>query len=226
MRERAEIDLALWFSARDARVGLSGTGWEGGLPRPWDEQRAAGAHGFHVGEDGVVYGTGKGRTGPRHREDLRRFDRIGRAVALLPRETEGLLRAAFETCGATSATAFRFHGVKAPLVGLGLRMFYEMQPDERRPPVVVVEAWNRALHDCDKAHVELGFKACSPEVRAKHVETRRATERLIAPIRRRALAVYEACVDVFDEVSAHLAQERRLEREERLAAIRAGKGST
>lgn len=224
MKHKAEIDLELWFGARDARIGLSGSGWEGGSPRPWDEARSAHAHGFHVGEEGPLYVTGSGRTSPRHREDMRRYERIAEAVALLPHETERLLRAAFDTCGATGPTAFRFHGAwRAPLVGLGLAMFFEMQPAERRSPAAVVEAWNRALHDCDRAVVELGVRSCSPGARAKHVEARRATERLLAPVRRRALAVYEECLGVFDEVQAHLGRARREAQALRAAAIRAGK---
>jgi hypothetical protein len=216
------MEIALWYGARDARMGLSGSGWEGGTVRPWDEARSARAHGFHCGEDGTVYGTGGGKTGQRHRDDIHRFERIERVVKLLPKETERLLCAAFEMCGATGPLVFRFHGTKAPLVGLGLKMFLEMQPEERRAPIVIVEAWNKALHDCDKAHVELGVKSCRPEVRGKHVETRRATERLLAPVRRRALAVYEECVAVYDEVRTQLAKERRDEQALRTAAIRRG----
>lgn len=214
MKTKSEQELSLWYGTYEARLGLSGSGMDGdgGSIRPWDEARSAHAHGFHVGEDGDVYATLTGRTGRRHREELRKFDQISSAVKMLPFETERLLRAAFDTCGASRFTANYFSAESvAPLVGLAVVMWFEAKPDETRAPHAVIDRWDADLHTYE-----------SEAERGKRTEVRRQAERVLAPIRRKTLAVYGECLDVYEAIRLHITKERREERAIQIAKLRSG----
>lgn len=215
MKTKSEQELSMYYGCYEARLGLSGSGLDGdgGSIRPWDEARSAHAHGFHVGDDGDVYATLTGRTGRRHREEIQRFQRISKAVGMLPFETERLLRAAFDTCGASRFTANYFSAESvAPMVGLAIVMWYEAKPDETRAPHAVIDRWDTDLHT---------YESDDPQRRGRP-EARRLAERVLAPIRRRTLAVYGECLDVYEEVRVFLARQWKEEQAAKTARIRNG----
>lgn len=198
MYDRAESELEWWFLKRDALLGISATGFEGGGASIWDDARSARAHGLAIDEDSGEYElTRRGRLSLAHRVAVSREAAIAPIVATLPPETYRILGEAFATRGATPLVANYFNAAsRAPLVGLGVRSWYELQPDERRAPSDLILAWDGAL------------------------KANRGVRVLLRPVRARTLDVYQAALGVYDEVARYVGRERREERERRVAAIR------
>lgn len=213
MFDLSERELWFYHQEVDARLGLRGTGFEGGSPRPWDEARAASAHGFHVGEGGAFYGVGVGRTGKRNRHHMRMLSRVEATMAYVLPETRRLIAAAHESCGASYSTAQYFSaGFKAPLVGLGLLMWMDLKENEVRAPIAILRQWDEGLRTYEDLK--------DGNARRKQSETKRLSERVLAPVRRRSIAVYADCLGFYDDVRMWLARTRREEQAVRAAEIR------
>ena len=103
----------------------------------------------------------------------------------------------------------------AALVGLASVIWCEQKPDETRAPHDVVERWDTDLRSYESLADE--------SKRRKQAETRRLAERVLSPIRRRTVAVYDECLGVYDEIRSHVARLRRDEQMARAALIRAGR---
>lgn len=197
MYDRAEADLEWWFLKRDALLGISATGFEGGGASIWDDARSARAHGLAIdGETGEYELTRRGRLSIAHRVAVSKETSLSPIMRSLPPETYRLLGAAFATRGATTLVANYFNtAARAPLVGLGVQTWYELQPDERRSPSDLLRAWDGALKE------------------------NRGVRVLLRPVRSRTLDVYVAALGVYDEVARYIGRERREERDRRVAQI-------
>lgn len=198
MYDRAETDLEWWFLKRDALLGISATGFEGGGASIWDDARSARAHGLAIDESSGEYElTRRGRLSLAHRVAVAREAQLAPVIATLPTETYKALQKAFSTCTAPTLVVNYFNTTsRAPLIGLGLQSWYELRHDERRSPSELLRAWDGAL----KAN------------RGIHV--------LLRPVRARTLDVYHAALGVYDEVARYIGRERREAREARIQAIR------
>lgn len=203
--ERAEDELGWWFCERDAAMGKSGVGFEGGSVSVWDDQRSARAHGFHVAE-GRILVAGGGRTGHRHRLGVARESKVMRAFPLLSADDQNQVTAAWSTANASRrvADAFNAREVSAPLIGLGLVIWYERKDDETRAPTAVLAQWDALC--VNKASVMS--------------ELRRAAEIRYLPILGRYNAIREARNEADGEGRRAREEARRKRNEEFAARLR------
>jgi hypothetical protein len=185
--DRAESEVVWWYMQREAILGIRGSGFEGSAASVWDDARSARAHGLAIDEDSGAYARlYTGRTSIGHQVAVARAARIGPAIALLPDETHKIFVAACATCTASPLVASFFNTEsRAPLVGLGVLMWYELQPEEKRPPSTLLREWDAAL------------KSSGGAPRA-----------LLRPVKNRAVDVYQAALGIYDEVRRHVARER------------------
>jgi hypothetical protein len=187
--DRAEDDLDFWFQRREALLGLSGSGFDsGGAVAIWDEARSSRAHGLAVADDGGYTRLYTGRTAIAHQLALAREARIAASLRVTPPETRRLLAASFSSAAAPPLVARYFDSAaRAPLVGLGLVVWYELR-EERRPPHLLLREWDVAIKSSAAASVRV----------------------LLRPVKTRATDVYHAALGVYDEVRRHVARTRVL----------------
>lgn len=144
--QRTESELAWWFGERDASIGLSGSGFEGGAVSVWDEARSARVHGFHV-EEGRLLIAQSGKTSRSHRMGVERERKVRETMTDLSAADTNIAAAAWSTCNASTYVMnyFASQTYDAPMVGLALVAWYELKNDETRAPFAVVSAWTEII---------------------------------------------------------------------------------
>lgn len=209
-RTQSEKDLCFWYLQRDAKLGVSASGFEGsGGPTIWDDARNARAHGIAVDESGAVEVLHTGRLSPWYRDDVRKAAQITETFAIVPVETKKLLDAAFASdCSDRFVSLFFWPETytrsepRAPLVGLALLLWYEAHPNERKSPAELLASWNAALDPRDDLE---------GEKKARQVQINAQARKLLGPLRSKTIEHYFVALDVFDACASHLAKARKSE---------------
>ena len=197
----AESEICWWYTQRDAALGISGIGFEGGSQSVWDEARSGRAHGFSVGDEGEITVMRTGHLSTRLRANLAREAKIGPVIYALNSSARLVLAQAWDTAGATrrvlNLMASR-DASGAPLVGLALTT-----------PAM-----------CEVAQKQ---KLASPTAKIRWLDEVVASgvRRAIGVIRAQALERYVSTLAMYESHRLERAQASRDERAREMAELRA-----